>query len=209
MPSAPPRLVRIFFGRSPKRALYRAAAFGLLTGVICIYVVRPCRVKGRSMEPTFMDGRFNAITLLSYRNEAPQRGDIVAARMSSLDTRNFYLKRILGLPGERIAFEQGTLIIDGAPVPSPMLFTRAFGPPLPCNSETTNFTSLATTGPWPMSCTSEAPFTANTLSEDSYFNESISPHPHHRSRPRRPLVPGLASSRRRRKRTPGYRTPAP
>ena len=119
MPSAPPRLVRIFFGRSPKRALYRAAAFGLLTGVICIYVVRPCRVKGRSMEPTFMDGKFNAITLLSYRNEAPQRGDIVAARMNSLDTRNFYLKRILGLPGERIAFEQGTLIIDGAPVPEP------------------------------------------------------------------------------------------
>jgi len=71
------------------------------------------------MEPTFSDGGLNAITLTRYRNRAPHRGDIVAARMATLDNQQFYLKRILGLPGESIAFHDGTLLIDGKPVAEP------------------------------------------------------------------------------------------
>ena len=119
MSTSPSPLRRALLGRSPKWTLMRGLLLGILTWFVCTSVIRPCRVQGRSMEPTFADGSLSAITLLRFRTTPPTRGDIVAARMSSLDNRNFYLKRVLGLPGERIAFNEGTLLIDGSPVPEP------------------------------------------------------------------------------------------
>lgn len=113
------RLKRLFFGQNPRRTLIRAGLLAVVAYGVFGYAVRPARVKGISMEPTLRDGEFHVINLLVYRFREPARGDIVAIPMPG--KRAFYLKRILALPGETVAFHAGTLLINGAPVDEPYL----------------------------------------------------------------------------------------
>ena len=63
----------------------------------------------------------NFVNTLSYRFHEPRRGDVVAIAMAG--RRMMLLKRIIGLPGETVAFSNGILIIDGDEVPEPYLKT--------------------------------------------------------------------------------------
>ena len=71
------------------------------------------------MEPTYRNGSVNFVNTLRYRFHEPRRGDIVAIILAG--RRVMLLKRIVGLPGERLAFRDGALIINGHPVPEPYL----------------------------------------------------------------------------------------
>lgn len=70
------------------------------------FLIKPFYVKGASMEPNFYDKEYLIIDELSYRLGEPQRGDSVVFKYP-LDPRQFFIKRIVGMPGERI------LIMDG------------------------------------------------------------------------------------------------
>ena len=102
-------------GRNPRWTLVRAA----LLAVVCVFLfgflARPVRVQGISMEPTLQNGSIHVINLLVYRYSRPARGDVVAVRMPGGGA--YYMKRILGMPGETISFLNGTLIIDGVELP--------------------------------------------------------------------------------------------
>ena len=65
------------------------------------FVVQPFVVSGASMEPTFYNGNYLLIDELSYRFRSPERGEVVVFRYPG-DQKSFYIKRIIGLPGERI-----------------------------------------------------------------------------------------------------------
>jgi signal peptidase I len=68
------------------------------------------------------------VNLVAYRWTDPRRGDIVAIRGAG--NALVYLKRILGLPGETVAFARGQLHINGHPVAEPyVLFAGAWGRP--------------------------------------------------------------------------------
>ncbi|HVM47607.1 MAG TPA: signal peptidase I [Candidatus Acidoferrum sp.] len=105
-------------GRHPKRTLVRIV---ILVG-ICLamraFVLVPIRVEGISMLPTYKDGSIHLINRLAYKLRAPQRGDVVAIRLIAGE-HVMYLKRIVGLPGETVAFHDGQLYINGQPMAEP------------------------------------------------------------------------------------------
>lgn len=74
------------------------------------FVAQPFIVSGASMEPTFDPKEYLVIDELSYRFEAPQRGDIVIFRYPQ-DPSTFFIKRVVALPGETVAFSKGEMRI--------------------------------------------------------------------------------------------------
>lgn len=78
----------------------------LLLALIVIVPIRflvfqPFIVSGSSMEPNYSHGDYLIIDEISYRFNEPQRGDVVVLR-SPTDPSQFFIKRIIGLPGERV-----------------------------------------------------------------------------------------------------------
>lgn len=74
------------------------------------YLVQPFYVKGASMEPNFYDHEYLLIDELSYRLRMPQRGEVVVFRFP-LNKREYFIKRIIGLPGETIKIEDGNIYL--------------------------------------------------------------------------------------------------
>jgi len=81
------------------------------------YVLLPLRLDGASMEPTYRDGSWTLVNTLAFRFREPARGDVVALRLAG--PSYVYLKRVVGLPGERVAFVDGRLLVDGRPLVEP------------------------------------------------------------------------------------------
>ena len=74
------------------------------------FLIQPFFVKGASMDPNFYDGDYLIIDEISYRFSEPQRGDIIIFRYP-LDPSQFFIKRIIGLPGETIEIKEGKIFI--------------------------------------------------------------------------------------------------
>jgi len=94
--------------------LWETAKLVLISLVIIIplryYVVQPFFVLGASMEPTFENGDYLIIDEISYRLSEPEREDVVVFKYP-YDTKQYYIKRIVGLPGEIVSFKDGKIII--------------------------------------------------------------------------------------------------
>lgn len=71
------------------------------------------------MQPTYGDGGYSLMFPLIYMWRGPERGDVVAIRMPGGGA--FYVKRILGLPGEEIQFDKGSLLINQQTIPEPYI----------------------------------------------------------------------------------------
>jgi len=112
----------LVIGRDPRRTLLRAAVLVVASYVVFGWLLLPLRLSGISMEPTYHDGAFAFANRASYWFRAPARGDVVALRMAGLHL--VYVKRIVGLPGERVAIVDGTVLINGAPLPEPTVVRR-------------------------------------------------------------------------------------
>jgi len=74
------------------------------------FLIQPFYVKGASMEPNFYDHEYLIIDELSYRLREPVRGDIVVFRYPN-DPRQFFIKRVIGLPGDRVRVSDGRVTI--------------------------------------------------------------------------------------------------
>jgi signal peptidase I len=79
------------------------------------FLVQPFYVEGASMEPTFSSNQYLLVDELSYRFEAPQRGEVVVFRYPR-DPRQFFIKRVMGLPGETVAIKKGVVYINDQPL---------------------------------------------------------------------------------------------
>ena len=116
------RTRRIVFGRNPRRTLIRIAILTAVSFITFGWLLTPIRVRGISMEPTYQSGSFNLVNRLSYAVGSPARGDVVAIRLAGPSV--VYVKRIVGLPGERVAFVQGVFHVNGVPVNEPYVRFR-------------------------------------------------------------------------------------
>ncbi|MBI2050512.1 MAG: signal peptidase I [Parcubacteria group bacterium] len=78
------------------------------------FLIKPFYVNGASMEPTYYNREYLIVDELSYRLNAPQRGDVVVFKYP-LDESQFFIKRIIGLPGERIVVrDEAVTVYNGA-----------------------------------------------------------------------------------------------
>ncbi len=78
------------------------------------------RVEGYSMMPTLENGEFLVISRLSYRFGTPQRGDIIVFHYPRNPTEE-YIKRIIGLPGDRIRVHNGVVYVNDYPLEEPYI----------------------------------------------------------------------------------------
>jgi signal peptidase I len=86
--------------------------------VAAILFVRMPQVSGLSMAPHIASGEYVLIDTFAYRFATPKRGDIVAFRADG-DARGIFIKRVVGLPGDRIAIERGRVVVDGTSLDEP------------------------------------------------------------------------------------------
>lgn len=91
--------------------LYILVIIGL-TYLIITYVGQRTRVSGDSMNPTLQDGDNLIVDKISYRFRDPERYDIIVFPFKH-EENTFYIKRIIGLPGETIQVVDGYVYIDG------------------------------------------------------------------------------------------------
>ena len=78
------------------------------------WLLIPIRTDGPSMLPTYNSNALNIVNRLSYAYSDPARGDVVAIRLAGPSL--VYVKRIVGLPGERVSISKGTVHINGVPL---------------------------------------------------------------------------------------------
>ena len=112
--------------------------FALIAAAIVIpvrlYVAQPFIVSGASMDPTFATGQYLIVDELSYHFEEPKRGEVVIFHYPK-DPKQFFIKRIIGLPGETISVNGAEVRIvnaanpDGFVLDEPYLASENLGGP--------------------------------------------------------------------------------
>ena len=81
--------------------------------LIVTYVGQRTQVSGSSMETTLSDGDHLIVDKISYRFEDPERFDIIVFPYQ-YDTDTYYIKRIIGMPGETVQIDdRGNIYVDG------------------------------------------------------------------------------------------------
>lgn len=99
--------------RALKEIAFLVVLVVLIVLPVRIFIAQPFVVDGDSMVPTFKDHDYLIIDELTYRFSDPSRGDVVVFRYPG-DPSVFYIKRIIGLPGERVAIARGEVSITRA-----------------------------------------------------------------------------------------------
>lgn len=101
--------------RSWARDLFFSISIALF---IILFVYQPVKVEGGSMEPGLEDQERIFINKLAYRLENIQRGDIVVFRYPR-DPRKSFIKRVVGLPGDRVRVFDGHVYLNDRLTPEP------------------------------------------------------------------------------------------
>jgi signal peptidase I len=101
----------------------RILSLGAVSVVTFGWILLPVRTEGVSMMPTYRSGSLNLVNRLAFAMRPPERGDIVAIRLAG--PHAVYIKRIIGLPGERIAIIDGTVRVNGQPLDEPYVRNRS------------------------------------------------------------------------------------
>ncbi|MCL5016244.1 MAG: signal peptidase I [Patescibacteria group bacterium] len=83
--------------------------------IIYKYIAQPFVVEGASMQPNFYSGDYLLVDEISYRFEHPERGQVIVFH-NPQDTKEFYIKRIVGLPGDKVVIGNGTINVNGQQV---------------------------------------------------------------------------------------------
>ena len=68
---------------------------------------------GESMSPTLENGDTVLVNKLNYSITGPSRGDVVVFKPHGNENTHYYIKRVVGLPGETVEIKDGKIYIDG------------------------------------------------------------------------------------------------
>jgi signal peptidase I len=82
------------------------------------YIASPFRINGSSMESSYHNNELIIVDKISYNlwlwgitKTLPERGDVVVIQPHSINWKDFFIKRIVGIPGDRISIENGYVLI--------------------------------------------------------------------------------------------------
>jgi signal peptidase I len=101
----------------------------VIVAPIRLFVAKPFIVSGASMEPTFHTGQYLIVDELTYHFETPQRGDVIIFKYP-LDPSQYFIKRIIGLPGETVNIKGGAISVtktDGSTLALPESYVKNIG----------------------------------------------------------------------------------
>jgi signal peptidase I len=113
----------------PKRPPLLSGAWDLLhdvsiTVLFCFFIVtfvaQPVRVQGASMQPRIEDNERIVVNKAIYRFQQVARGDVVVFYYPR-DPSVSYIKRVIGLPGDRVEIQSGRVHVNGAAIEEPYL----------------------------------------------------------------------------------------
>tara|TARA_B100000586_G_scaffold75139_1_gene52700 strand:+ start:467 stop:1075 length:609 start_codon:yes stop_codon:yes gene_type:complete len=109
---------RLLIGRNVRWTLFRLLVLLTVASVGKLHFFpdskpryRRILVDGKSMHPTYENGQTLWMHTLEYIGRAPRRGDVVV--LGNEGESPFYLKRIIGLPGDRIGIRRGQMTVNG------------------------------------------------------------------------------------------------
>jgi signal peptidase I len=91
------------------------------------FLVQPFVVSGSSMAPTFENGDYLLIDQLTYRFRAPERGEVVVFRYPS-NPSAYFIKRIIGLPGERVKIGDNRIEVTPTGAAGPVALKESYLP---------------------------------------------------------------------------------
>jgi len=128
-------------------AVVAAVVMLCVVSMVARMIARPFKVPTSAMSPTIRGNTRNAqgveetgdhlfVAMTAYWFSKPKRGDIVVFRTDGIDgispaqRGQFYIKRVVGLPEDRVSVEMDRLCIDGKPLEEPAIFKTLDCPPL-------------------------------------------------------------------------------
>lgn len=113
----PTWLRAVVIGRRPKWTIARIVVLVAVVFAVRAWAVLPIKIHGPSMLPSYSQNGINFVNRLAYRHAPPQRGDVIAIRLAGVSI--MYMKRVVGLPGETIAFHKGRVLVNGSVLDEP------------------------------------------------------------------------------------------
>ncbi len=103
--------------------------FSLIALIIVIpirmFIAQPFIVSGASMEDTFHSGEYLIVDQLTYHFEQPERGDVIIFRYPK-DPSKFFIKRLIGLPGDTVTISGSTVTITNEANPSGFILEEPY-----------------------------------------------------------------------------------
>lgn len=91
---------------------------GILAFLIRSFLLGPYKIPTGSMRPTFLEGDRIFVDKVSYRFHPPERGDILVFKYP-LDKKKDFVKRLAGMPGERLSLQNGKVVVNGEVLEEP------------------------------------------------------------------------------------------
>lgn len=92
---------------------------------IRMFIAQPFLVSGGSMDPTFEDGQYLIIDEISYYFNKPERGQVVVFKYPNNPSK-YFIKRIIGLPGETVVIKNNEVKIKNQRFPDGFLLEEAY-----------------------------------------------------------------------------------
>jgi signal peptidase I len=91
------------------------------------FLVQPFLVSGTSMVPNFSNGDYVLVDELTYRIRPPERGEVVVFHDPE-DYSTYFIKRIIGLPGEQVTIASDTIMVVNASHPAGFTLDESYLP---------------------------------------------------------------------------------
>jgi signal peptidase I len=110
----------------PLMEIVRFALIALLIVVpVRMFIAQPFIVSGASMEETFQSGEYLIVDQVTYHLHSPQRGDVVVFRYPR-DPSKFFIKRVIGIPGDTITIDNTTVRISNEDFPNGFILDEPY-----------------------------------------------------------------------------------
>lgn len=92
---------------------------------IRMFVAQPFIVSGASMDDTFHSGEYLIVDQVTYYFEKPERGDVIVFKYPK-DPSKFFIKRVIGLPGDTVNIENAVVTITNEQNPNGIVLDEPY-----------------------------------------------------------------------------------